>query len=278
MSELQFTVPGEPVSKARARFTGYGSKVRSYTPAKTRTAEEVMARSFRAAGGTLESDSEVTFGVAVIFYNGTRQRRDVDNMLKLVLDGLNKVAWADDNQVVEVSGKKRYVDTREEARTEVSVYRLGRFERKRAKCQHCGEMYPTFKSWDARRKYCSADCRKSAVAAAKKRTCQQCGVEFQAHGPASTTRFCSKACLASFGKVEIPCSICGAPFMQLSSWADQGQTRCSDACKAEHARRTAAARRSKSFPGTCAICGAGTTRKEYRRCNPCKLAGKEVPA
>ena len=60
---LTFTVPGEPVSKARARFTNYRSPGRVYTPEKTRQAEERMAAAFRAAGGRHEPDKDATFGV-----------------------------------------------------------------------------------------------------------------------------------------------------------------------------------------------------------------------
>jgi Holliday junction resolvase RusA-like endonuclease len=45
-------------------------------------------------------------------------------MLKLVLDGLNKVAWADDVQVTEVSARKALA-LPGQARTEVAVYRPG---------------------------------------------------------------------------------------------------------------------------------------------------------
>ncbi|MCW2898779.1 MAG: RusA family crossover junction endodeoxyribonuclease, partial [Streptosporangiaceae bacterium] len=79
---------------------------------------------FRATAPGHKPNSEHTYGVTALFVSGTRHRRDVDNMLKLILDGLNKVAWADDDQVVEVSGRKTYEPlSRDHARTEVVVYR-----------------------------------------------------------------------------------------------------------------------------------------------------------
>lgn len=38
-------------------------------------------------------------------------RPDVDNLVKLVKDGLNGAAWLDDSQVINVSGAKQYGST-----------------------------------------------------------------------------------------------------------------------------------------------------------------------
>ena len=38
------------------------------------------------------------------------KRPDADNVAKIVLDGLNKVAWEDDTQVVEMMVIKRYAE------------------------------------------------------------------------------------------------------------------------------------------------------------------------
>lgn len=270
-----FSVPGEPVSKARARFTGYGSKVRAYTPARTLTAEASIAAAFTQAGGEFDPSTETTFAVDATFFNGTRQRRDVDNMLKLILDGLNGTAWVDDNQVMDVVARKRFT-ARAEARTDVAIYRLERpFDRLTKPCEHCGEAFVTYESLKDKTRFCSSTCGEDARVAARKRTCEQCGGSFLAHAPSTGTRFCSRACRAENGSVTIPCKMCGTEFRQYRSWVTQ-RPYCSADCVQENAR--ARARRTKAFPGRCLICSAGTTRKEYRRCNPCKLAGKTVPA
>ena len=36
------------------------------------------------------------------------KKPDIDNIIKIILDGLNGVAWNDDKQVIEVSAKKYY--------------------------------------------------------------------------------------------------------------------------------------------------------------------------
>ena len=83
----EFEVPGEPVSKARARFSRQNGKTVAYTPERTKTGEQRIAIAYRAAGGRRCRDTETAFAVHADFLNGTMQRRDVDNMLKLVLDG-----------------------------------------------------------------------------------------------------------------------------------------------------------------------------------------------
>lgn len=269
---VTFTIPGEPVSKARARFTGYGGKVRAYTPTKTLDGEKSVAAAFRAAGGRFESDREVTFEVAATFHNGTRQRRDVDNMLKLILDGLNGVAWVDDTQVMNIAGRKCFVE-RADARTEVALRPIGRMDRITKACEWCEVEFTTYPSLKGQR-FCSRECRTESRRVARARTCERCGVEFLAHGPSRATRFCSRGCADREGRIDIPCGVCGTSFIQFQSWANQGRIYCSTECSAENARARSRERRSKKFPGTCAICGSGTTRKEYVRCNPCKLAGK----
>lgn len=271
-----FATQGEPVSKARARFTGYGSKVRAYTPEKTLTAEAAVAAAFRKVGGTFEPDKEVTFGVDITFHSGTRQRRDIDNMIKLILDGLNGVAWVDDTQVMDVVARKRFVD-RADARTEVTVYRVGRMSRLTQPCVRCGAAFVTYRSLRGRQKYCTRDCAYADRVERLSRTCKTCGETFQSRQNGATTAYCSPACTKARGRTIIPCKICETPFEQYLSWVD-ARPYCSQDCALVGARLRAKARRSKSFPGTCLICGMGTTRKEYRRCNPCKLAGKAVPS
>lgn len=277
----RFTIEGEPVSKARARFTNRGSKSRAYTPEKVRTAEARVAWAFKAAAkpGYQPLDGD-RFGVFAIFFNGTRQRRDVDNMLKLILDGLNGVAWVDDNQVLEVSGRKSYAPNRTEARTEVIVYWAGPDDAPTQKCEYCGSDFRTYESWtnsDKPRRFCSQDCHYASRRAARERECKHCGKTFEAHGPERETRYCSLECRRADGHVTIPCKICGTEFDQFRSWAES-RPYCSSECVAENARRRARENRKRRRPGTCLICGDGTSRKEYVRCNACKVAGKAVPA
>ena len=119
-----FTVQGEPRSKARPRFSTRNGRVVAYTPRDTKTAEDRYRVAYLQAARAIETDPFAAFTVEATFYCGTKQRRDVDNMLKAVLDGLNKTAWPDDAQVVEVVGRKTYVP-KSEARSEVTVRKVG---------------------------------------------------------------------------------------------------------------------------------------------------------
>lgn len=152
----RFTIEGEPVSKARARFTKHGSRVQTYTPARTKTAEEVVGWAFRRVAPRHSVDGRREFGVFAIFHCSTRQRRDVDNMLKLICDGLNGVAWKDDSQVTEACGRRAWSD---EARTEVLIYRFGDRPERTTPCKGCGKPLLTYPSWGSHTRYCSAECR-----------------------------------------------------------------------------------------------------------------------
>jgi Holliday junction resolvase RusA-like endonuclease len=117
-----FTVPGEPVSKARARTTIKDGKAVTYTPAATVAAEEVI-RGYYLAGERHFVDADVErIGVRIFFYRKNNIRRDIDNLAKLLLDALNKVAWADDSQINELilwRGRDK-----KNPRSEILVYTL----------------------------------------------------------------------------------------------------------------------------------------------------------
>lgn len=266
----RFTVEGEPSSKARPRFTTRGGKVAAYTPTKTINAQAAMAAEFlRANVEELTKTPDAEYGVVGLFFNGTRQRRDVDNMLKLILDGLNGIAWHDDSQVVEVTGRKVHVVDKAHARTEVLIYRLGRMYRMEAVCQQCGERYETWPSTAKTAKYCSRACGLEFRRLARTRACEQCGTSFEAHGTGRTTRFCSIACNSAAKSVEVQCDHCGAKFTRRKS-----AVRPRNFCTPEHrdaamlARRKTATRRPG---GTCADCGGSTSKKTYKRCLECNL-------
>lgn len=121
---MEFIVEGEPQGKARPRFSRRSGTV--YTPAKTAKYEKEIRDSFFVAGGKMIPDgSYVTVAVDAYFkipksyakgkrlackYNINRpdKKPDIDNVLKVVLDALNRVAYEDDKQVIEVICRKWY--------------------------------------------------------------------------------------------------------------------------------------------------------------------------
>lgn len=122
---MRFAVDIEPIGKARPRFTKTGH---AYTPQKTKDAEELIAAAYRAAGGGcipkgVPAELEVVahFPIPKSFSQKKRdavldseilptKKPDADNILKLVADALNGVAYEDDAQVVRMEVSKEYTD------------------------------------------------------------------------------------------------------------------------------------------------------------------------
>lgn len=267
----QFTVGGEPVSKARARFTNYRSPARAYTPEKTRRGEEMVAKAFREACPRHKPDDIYEYGLACVFFAGTNQRRDVDNMLKLVSDGLNGVAWADDVQVREVMGR-RGIDERANARTEVLVYRLGERQYLKRPCAQCGEPFRTYNSWATSKKYCSPECRAESRRAARRAVCVHCGADFCLPHKGHEKKTCSEACRAAADNERLECAQCGAAFLRPKSWSPKGESAalCSHPCQVAYWE----ARRTSNPKGACVDCGGPVSRREYSRCRSCSVKAR----
>jgi crossover junction endodeoxyribonuclease RusA len=260
----RFTVDGEPVSKSRARFTGQGSKTRAYTPEKTHAAEQVVAWKFRQAARGHRLDPNATYGVFALFFAGTRQRRDVDNMMKLVLDGLNKVAWPDDEQVVEISARKAPAGTTDDARTEIVVYRVGCVQRLTSRCEQCGKDYQSYKSWHNKRRFCTNACHLEWRRLRRVRACLHCGQDFESRHQAV---YCSKVCTSAHRRIELTCEQCGSSFTKPRSLARSGRPFCSPTCQTGYWR----AHRAAAAKGTCVGCGGPTSKKNYVRCRGCHV-------
>ena len=116
---FRFQVGGKPQGKARPRVTRSG---RAYTPKKTERAEMGVAWSARDAG-VRPIDGPVALEIVAIYEvpKSVSQRKrqamlgefrpvkpDADNVLKLVADALNGIAYGDDNQIVSTAVWKIY--------------------------------------------------------------------------------------------------------------------------------------------------------------------------
>lgn len=124
---MQFIVEGKPQGKARARtfYNDRAGKMCSMTPEQTKSYEELIRWKYKAAGGqymgekVLQVDIKAFYPIPKAFSKAKkvealeRQIRpttkpDCDNIIKVVLDALNGVAYYDDKQVVCVSCNKYY--------------------------------------------------------------------------------------------------------------------------------------------------------------------------
>jgi len=152
------TIEGEPISKQRPRMSKAKSG-RVYTPRQTREAEEWIGWQIKAAYRELLLDSDTAFGVRVLFYQSDQQRRDLDNMIKLILDACTGLVWQDDSQVWEIIGHV-FRGTGGDPKTELCVYSLGCLNYDTDVCLVCGKRFRTYESWRRQnRRYCSRACQ-----------------------------------------------------------------------------------------------------------------------
>ena len=118
---IRFVVPGDPVAWQRA---GRGRQGQTFTPKATRVAKAAIAWSYHAAGGRM---LEGPVYLECVFYLAGRRvyslpesdPRDVDNLLKLVADALEGVAYPNDRRIVGCDARK-LID-RENPRTAIAV-------------------------------------------------------------------------------------------------------------------------------------------------------------
>jgi Holliday junction resolvase RusA-like endonuclease len=111
---IEFIIDGNPVPKARPRVTQHGT----FTPQATKDWEALVGWSYRQANGPLFPG--LVRVVMHFYYRRKRSERvDIDNLIKSVLDGLNKVAWDDDAQVRFIMADLAYV--KEDPRVEMSI-------------------------------------------------------------------------------------------------------------------------------------------------------------
>lgn len=127
---MKLTIYGKPQPKERPRVI----RGHAYTPTKTAQYEVRMAREWAAkypeqAEGDLYVKMLFLMPIPTSWSRSKKElaergmirpslRPDIDNLVKIVLDGLNGVAYLDDKQVVEIFASKAYS---KEPRTEVVI-------------------------------------------------------------------------------------------------------------------------------------------------------------
>jgi Holliday junction resolvase RusA-like endonuclease len=113
----EIRVPGEPVSKERPRRGKNGS---FYTPSKTARFEHLVAWTWKATRArTINGPVSVTMHFRV----GGRDK-DIDNMVKAALDGLQQgAAFLNDRQVISVLATKELLPGRGESVIRVEAAR-----------------------------------------------------------------------------------------------------------------------------------------------------------
>lgn len=245
---LAFVHLAEPKSKARARVVrGRTGKMTAYTPGETSAAQEHLALSWRMA--TRGKTADGCLAIACVFYRPNRQRIDIDNMVKLVLDAGTKArVWYDDSQLVTIVARLELDPAR--PRTEIALM-------------------PSVSSLDR--------------AMFKTQTCPGCKQEFTRKVSATVTigqhaeylsksGFCSNACAQHARREISSCARvgCDTTFVR----ARPGQRYCSRSCSASQTRAESIASGKRAGPPLCKKCGARVSRREYRQCAKCLGRGR----
>lgn len=122
MMKVSFTIEGEPVGKGRPRH----GKYKTYTPAKTKSVENNIAYLYKVNVGyyfegyvklkldlyysIAKSDSKKKKLMKLNNELRPNKKPDIDNVVKLVADALNEVAYKDDTQIIELECRKFYSD------------------------------------------------------------------------------------------------------------------------------------------------------------------------
>lgn len=119
--KLELEILGEPVGKGRPRFSRYGT----YTPQKTKDYEEYVKQCYknkynikqRPTEKPLNAKITAYFKVPTSYSNKKKKeligqphakRPDIDNIIKIIFDSLNGLAYKDDNQITKIEVEKLY--------------------------------------------------------------------------------------------------------------------------------------------------------------------------
>lgn len=120
----EFEVPGEIIGKARPRLNSYTCQV--YTPPKTKDYELLVKQYFKIKYPRYKA-LEGRVAVKIVAYfkipkSATKKDKeliaegkisptkkpDIDNIVKIILDAMNKVGFKDDNQITKIEVEKVY--------------------------------------------------------------------------------------------------------------------------------------------------------------------------
>jgi len=128
---INIVVYGEPVAKGRPKIAVRGKFAMAYTDKKTREAEDsfitqaIKNKPEQPLEGPLKVEIQLykikpkSYSKKVKYWT---KKPDIDNMIKLVLDAMNKIFYQDDAQIVELKCIKKYDPV---PRTEVYIEQTG---------------------------------------------------------------------------------------------------------------------------------------------------------
>ena len=122
--KYEFEVPGKVIGKGRPRLNTYTGIV--YTPTRTKDYETLVEQyfllkypKFKALEGRIKVSITAYFSIPKATKKSDinemmennispTKKPDIDNIVKVVLDSMNKFAFKDDNQITKLEVEKKY--------------------------------------------------------------------------------------------------------------------------------------------------------------------------
>ncbi len=255
---LSINFPGDPIAHARPRM---GRGGRFYTPEKTRTYRQNLANAIIAemTGSPYQKGAHDTYALNAVFYRSTRQRIDIDNLIKTVFDAVTQTGfWADDCRVHEVSA--RIEKASENPRVEFSISLL---EDRGPK--------------NINKKYQFME----------HKLCPQCGQPMDREKtrsyPSSIRKYCSLECFSKSRRQTLTCAYCFQAFDLPKSLTRKNGLKyprkfCSRTCSIEYHRLLKRIKGKESDKWVCLKCGGRVSRKEYKVCRACSMTTRSDPS
>ena len=133
----EFEVPGKIIGKGRPRLNTYTGSV--YTPTRTKDYETLVEQyfllkypRFKPFEGRVQVEIDAHFEVPKSTKRAEKElmlenkinptkKPDIDNIVKIILDAMNGIAFKDDIQITKLSVEKTYSET-ESVKIKISEY------------------------------------------------------------------------------------------------------------------------------------------------------------
>lgn len=138
--QVKFIIFGEPVGKGRPKFTTVQGFAKAYTPKQTASYENLVKLEYAQQCGLKRFRDSDMLDMRIIAYysipkSTSKKKRqlmmehkirpvkkpDLDNVLKIVADALNEIAYHDDAQIVDSIIRKFYSNV---PRVEVTIQNI----------------------------------------------------------------------------------------------------------------------------------------------------------
>lgn len=123
----EFEIPGKIIGKGRPRLNSYTGAV--YTPTRTKDYENLVMQyfmikypKFKQLEGRVSIEIVANFEVPkstkkqdkiLMLENKINpiKKPDIDNIVKIILDAMNEIAFKDDTQITKLNVEKKYSET-----------------------------------------------------------------------------------------------------------------------------------------------------------------------